>query len=219
MVVYSTVFSDADQRKHQSSASLAFVRGIHRRPVNSPHKWPVTRKTFSFDDVFIACAVRGVAKRSSRNKHIAARLHFSWGNTHAYSNHIRCKVWDENIYPFPNSNDLTVEDRDWTTNFIPHFIEYDITYPPCDLSYSMLVQGTQGHNHKLRRGQHDNELTRKRYPHYLSVLLEGRARWFVLYCEIWHSFAACLKHKSIFELNSSPWWRRCIFQGQGDDSI
>ena len=37
-IVYSTVYSDADQRKHQSSASLAFVRGIHRRPVNSPHK-------------------------------------------------------------------------------------------------------------------------------------------------------------------------------------
>ena len=34
----------ADQRKHQSSASLAFVRGIHRWPVNSPHKGPVTRK-------------------------------------------------------------------------------------------------------------------------------------------------------------------------------
>ena len=29
-VVYSTVYSNADQRKHQSSASLAFVRGIHR---------------------------------------------------------------------------------------------------------------------------------------------------------------------------------------------
>ena len=45
--VFSTVYSDADQRKHQSSASLAFVRGIHRqRPVNPPHKWPVTRKWF-----------------------------------------------------------------------------------------------------------------------------------------------------------------------------
>ena len=49
--VYSTVYSDADQRKHQSSASLAFVRGIHRRPVNSPHKWPVTREMFPFHDV------------------------------------------------------------------------------------------------------------------------------------------------------------------------
>ena len=51
--VYSVVYSDADQRKHQSSASLAFVRGIHRGPVNSPHKWPVTRKMFPFDDVIM----------------------------------------------------------------------------------------------------------------------------------------------------------------------
>ena len=51
--VFSTVYSDADERKHQSSASLAFVRGIHRGPVNSPHKWPVTRKMFPFDDVIM----------------------------------------------------------------------------------------------------------------------------------------------------------------------
>ena len=43
--VYSTVYSDADQRKHQSFASLAF-REIHLGPVNSPHKWPVMRKCF-----------------------------------------------------------------------------------------------------------------------------------------------------------------------------
>ena len=29
-IVYTTVYSGADQRKHQSSASLAFMRGIHR---------------------------------------------------------------------------------------------------------------------------------------------------------------------------------------------
>ena len=46
-IVYATVYSGADQRKHQSSASLAFVQG----PVNSPHKGPVTRKMFPFDDV------------------------------------------------------------------------------------------------------------------------------------------------------------------------
>ena len=34
-IVYSTVYSGAD----------------HRGPVNSPHKWPVTRKMFPFDDV------------------------------------------------------------------------------------------------------------------------------------------------------------------------
>ena len=53
MIVFSTVYLDSDQRKHQSSASLAFVRGIHRRPVNSPHKWPATRKMFPFDDVIM----------------------------------------------------------------------------------------------------------------------------------------------------------------------
>ena len=51
--VYPTVYSDTDQRKHQSPASLTFVWGIHRGPVNSPHKWPVTRKMFPFDDVIM----------------------------------------------------------------------------------------------------------------------------------------------------------------------
>ena len=52
-VVYSIVYSGVNQRKHQSSASLAFVREIHRGPVNFPHKWPVTRKMFPFDDVIM----------------------------------------------------------------------------------------------------------------------------------------------------------------------
>ena len=52
-IIYSTVYSGADQRKHQSSASLAFVRGIYRWPVNSPHKEPVMRKMFPFDDVIL----------------------------------------------------------------------------------------------------------------------------------------------------------------------
>ena len=53
-VVYSIVYSGVIQRKHQSSASLAFVREIHRGPVNFPHKWPVTRKMFPFDDVIMS---------------------------------------------------------------------------------------------------------------------------------------------------------------------
>ena len=52
-IIYSTVYSIADQRKHESSTSLAFVRVIHRGPVNSPHKWPVTRKMFPFDYVIM----------------------------------------------------------------------------------------------------------------------------------------------------------------------
>ena len=53
-IVYSTFYSDADRRKHQSSAPLAFVPGIHRGLVNSPHKWPVTWQMFPFDDVIMS---------------------------------------------------------------------------------------------------------------------------------------------------------------------
>ena len=61
-IVNSAVYSGADKRKHQSSASLAFVRGIQRGPVNSPHKWPVTRKMFPFDDVIMHCGkLRGIS--------------------------------------------------------------------------------------------------------------------------------------------------------------
>ena len=64
-VVYSTVYSDADQRKHQSSASLAFVWGIHRASMNSPHKWPVTRKMFplmtSSCNLKIVCSIKFAA--------------------------------------------------------------------------------------------------------------------------------------------------------------
>ena len=52
-IVYATIYSGTDQRKHQSFAPLAFVRGIQWWPVNSLHKWPVTRKMFPFDDVIM----------------------------------------------------------------------------------------------------------------------------------------------------------------------
>ena len=48
-----TVYSGADQRKHQSTASLALVRGIHRWRKNSPQKGPVTLTMFPFDDVIM----------------------------------------------------------------------------------------------------------------------------------------------------------------------
>ena len=66
-IVYSIIYSDADQRKHQSSASLAFVRGIHRGPVNSPDKWPVTRKMFPFNDVFVFARSRYLTSKSDIN--------------------------------------------------------------------------------------------------------------------------------------------------------
>ena len=52
-IVYLTVSSGADQIRHQSFASLAFLWGIHRWQENFPHKGPVTRKMFPFDDVIM----------------------------------------------------------------------------------------------------------------------------------------------------------------------
>ena len=76
-IVYSTFYSGADQRKHQSSASLAFARGIHRWPVNSPHKGPVTRKMFPFDDVIM------VIKSVHRN-HVRTIGHYDQANRCLY---------------------------------------------------------------------------------------------------------------------------------------
>ena len=68
MVVYSIVYSGVNQRKHQSSASLAFVREIHRGPVNFPHKWAVTRKMFPFDDVIMKMW-QAIARTSGTSTH------------------------------------------------------------------------------------------------------------------------------------------------------
>ena len=55
-ILYSTVYTGADQRKHQSSMSLAFVQGIQWWPVNSPHKGPVSWKMFPFDEAIMVNA-------------------------------------------------------------------------------------------------------------------------------------------------------------------
>ena len=105
MIVYSGFYPGADQRKHQSFASLAFVRGIHRRPVNSPHKWPVTRKMFLFDDVImrlidintgtvekfrgISSDIQNKVNRDPFYQH-GLTLISAW-----ICNYIHHKVWDE----------------------------------------------------------------------------------------------------------------------------
>ena len=71
--VNSIIYSNADQGKHQSSAPLAFVRGIHRWPVNSPHKGPVTWKTFPFDDVIMT---------RKTMIYLCPNLHVGLGNIH-----------------------------------------------------------------------------------------------------------------------------------------
>ena len=75
-IFYSNVHWGADQRKHQNSASLAFVRGIHHCPVNSPHKWPVTQKMFPFDDVIMILLTVSNYSNSARD---LARCHLTSG--------------------------------------------------------------------------------------------------------------------------------------------
>ena len=92
-IVYSAVCSGADQRKHQSSVSLTFVRGIHRWPVDSPHKGPVTRKTFPFDEfimwpwpcqqrptVFLSPGIEAIESALKSNNWILreSRFYISW---------------------------------------------------------------------------------------------------------------------------------------------
>ena len=65
-IVYSTVYSGTDQRKHQCSASLAFMRGIYRGPMNSPHEWLVTWKMFPFDGVIMSLYLCHYGKASEQ---------------------------------------------------------------------------------------------------------------------------------------------------------
>ena len=89
-IVYSTVYSGTVQRKYQSSVSLAFVRGIHRRPVNSPHKGPVTQKMFPFDDVIMWL----ILKRPYN--------HHAVGHSHRLHQHFR-DIVREGTYAVKNS--------------------------------------------------------------------------------------------------------------------
>ena len=95
-VVYSIVYSGVNQRKHQSSASLAFVREIHRGPVNFPHKWPVTRKMFPFDDVIMCCVVLWLCYSSVITSFNTLR---SWQNGHYFLNGIfKCIFLNGNVW-------------------------------------------------------------------------------------------------------------------------
>ena len=93
------LFKAQVKRKHQSSAPLASVRGIYRWPVNSPHKGPVTRKLFPFDDI-IMLVVAGIA----------------WN----LGTPIKCEVW--NIFFFFAKVTHVITCYSWTQNYT--FIKY-----------------------------------------------------------------------------------------------
>ena len=60
-IVYPTVYSGAHQRKHQKLRVTGLCAGIYWCPVNSPHKWPVTRKMFPLDDVIMCYKIHTTA--------------------------------------------------------------------------------------------------------------------------------------------------------------
>ena len=78
-IVYSTVYSGANQRKHQCSASLIFMRRIHRWPVNFPHKGPLARKMFSFHDDVIMFGGTCVLIITLSNYYILVNTIIIWG--------------------------------------------------------------------------------------------------------------------------------------------
>ena len=118
-IVYSIICLGVYQRKHQSSASLAFVRGIQRWPVNSPHKWSVTRKLFPFDDVIM---IRHPICLSP-----FGLLHWHWANYTVAPvpvKHPR-RIWvNGSMNPAGTQNITTTKQR--TTK--PHALFMDIIY-------------------------------------------------------------------------------------------
>ena len=98
IIVYSIVYSGTDKRKHQSSTSLAFVRGIHRWPVNSPHKRPVTRKMFPFDDVIMLQRKdhqvdRLIISLCFKCSEYNCFLHIMWRSDNGNKRHLRSNDW------------------------------------------------------------------------------------------------------------------------------
>ena len=114
-ILCSTVCSD--QRKYQSSASLAFVREIHPWPVDSHHKGPVTRNMFLFDDVIMWAShmiTHSVYPTNIRFPKIGYHRGMpNWGLLvteirELLSNHTLCILWDVINHPCPNlADDLT----------------------------------------------------------------------------------------------------------------
>ena len=104
-IAYSTVYLYAHQRKHHSSASLTFVRGIHRWPVNSPHKRPATRRMCPFDDVimipwnvffhylFLCCTIALIIIHIICDHHMISKRLDNWKVSHAQTQYLGL-TWD-----------------------------------------------------------------------------------------------------------------------------
>ena len=116
------------------------VMGTHRWPVDSPHKWPVTRKMLLFDDVimepwkksciflnenvciFIEVLLKFFHWGPVTNKPALVEI-IAWCRTSdkPISKDIHYKLWDEITDPFPNYNGAAVEVWQLISNFVSHF--------------------------------------------------------------------------------------------------
>ena len=94
-IVCSTICSGADQRKHRSSPPLAIVRGIHRWPVDSPHKGPVTGKVSLFDDVIMGWPA--FERRRFRNP-VTSKLNASSQTSGVSQDQVKNLIWTS--FPF-----------------------------------------------------------------------------------------------------------------------
>ena len=83
-IVYSTIYSNADQRKHQKLCVTGLCAGNSLGPVNSPHKGPVTRKMFPLDDV--------IMESSICRQHIFKKMYFVTHWTHGKFGEILIKM-------------------------------------------------------------------------------------------------------------------------------
>ena len=105
-IVYSTLYSGADQRKHKKFCVTGLCAGDSPGPVNSPHKWPVTRKMFPFHDV-IMC------RPNRRNIHIKRIIQFTtsqWQNRH-----VAVKAMKQRLLPPVHT--LAIMGYDWNHEY------------------------------------------------------------------------------------------------------
>ena len=163
LIVYTTICSGADQRKYQSSATLAFVRGFHWRPANSLHKGPVMRKMFPFHDIIMAWTNAGLLSIGP------FRIHLSkvWIKIWKFSlKKIHLKIWPSTWQPFCSGLNLL------NTKCQPHH---------WSISRSSNVRENRQHNL-------DNIYTMKCFRQKINVLSEYMGKFLMLWVETHNSF-------------------------------
>ena len=152
----------ADQRKHQRSASLAFVRGSHRWPVYSHQKWPVTRKMFPFDDVIMQCVRRAHAmllEMSHLSRNYMVHFENFVSRKSKCLRDIKSYIWWKRIQPRGNINLNNVIYR-------PRCFDFTLA-----LLLNVLLTSTDILFDSQRPWQRGGHFTRKYYQMHFLVLI------------------------------------------------